>query len=81
MGGAGGGICFDVSRFSDRQTKMVTLSLDLFIQFDFAAGLFRKIKLLRLRLCSKIQYPSSAPAFNPRPCHSIHFFCAARLLF
>ena len=54
MGGAGGGICFDVSRFLDRQTKKVTLSLDLFIQFDFAAGLFRKIKLLRLRLCSKI---------------------------
>ena len=45
MGGAGGGICFDVSRFSDRQTKKVTLSLDLFIQFDIAARLFRKIKL------------------------------------
>ena len=49
MGGAGGGICFDVSRFSDRQTKIVTLSRDLFIQLDFAAGLFKKIQIARIR--------------------------------
>lgn len=41
MGSAGGGICFDASRFSARQTRMVTLSLNFYIQFDFAAGILK----------------------------------------